>query len=122
VQGVLTQAHPRDPKETLAPDAVALLIDGIDQLAARTGKPDGQQRKIRVTTTDPERQFILETGDAVTLKADDEGTPELGLSELRLPAEAFVRLIYGRLDEAHTPPVENAGVELDELRQIFPGF
>ena len=39
-----------------------------------------------------------------------------------MPAEAFVRLVYGRLDEAHTPPVESAGVELDELRPIFPGF
>jgi uncharacterized protein (TIGR03083 family) len=111
-----------DPEATVAPDAVALLVDQLDQLVGRTAKPDGKERKIRVSTSDPERQFILETGDAVTLKADDEGTPELGLSELRLPAEAFVRLIYGRLDEAHTPPVENAGVELDELRQIFPGF
>ena len=78
---------------------------------------------MRVSTTGPERQFILETGEAVTLTpADGESTPELGLSELRLPAEAFVRLVYGRMDEAHTPPVESAGVELDELRPIFPGF
>jgi uncharacterized protein (TIGR03083 family) len=112
-----------DPAATVAPDAVALLIDQLDQLVARTAKPDGNQRRIRVSTSDPERRFILETGDAVTLKESaDEGTPELGLSELRLPAEAFVRLIYGRLDAAHTPPVENVGVELDELRQIFPGF
>jgi uncharacterized protein (TIGR03083 family) len=112
-----------DPAATLAPDAVALLIDTLDQLVARSGKPDGKQRKVRVSTTDPERQFILETGEAVTLTpADGETTPELGLSELRLPAEAFVRLTYGRMDEAHTPPAEQAGVDLDELRQIFPGF
>lgn len=112
-----------DPAATVSADAVALLIDTLDQLAARSGKPDGQQRKVRVSTTGPERQFILETGEAVTLtRADDEGTPELGLSELRLPAEAFVRLLYGRMDEAHTPPAESAGVELDELRALFPGF
>ena len=40
----------------------------------------------------------------------------------RLPAEAFIRLLYGRMDEAHTPPAESAGVELDELRPLFPGF
>jgi hypothetical protein len=39
-----------------------------------------------------------------------------------LPAEAFVGLVYGRLDAGHTPPVENAGVEVDQLRPIFPGF
>ena len=73
-----------DPAATVAPDAVALLIDTLDQLAARSGKPDGKQRKVRVSTTDPERQFILETGEAVTLTpADGESTPELGLSELR---------------------------------------
>jgi hypothetical protein len=76
-----------------------------------------------VTTTDPDRRFILETGDEVTLVTADEGTaPGPGVFELRLPAEAFVRLIYGRMDEAHTPPTENTGVELDELRPIFPGF
>ena len=54
--------------------------------------------------------------------SDDQTTPEPGLSELSLPAEAFIRLIYGRLDPAHTPRVEAAGVDLDELRLIFPGF
>ena len=112
-----------DPAATLAPDAVALLIDTVAQVAARSAKPDGQQRKVLVSTTDPERQFILETGEAVTLTpSDGDATPEPGLSELRLPAEALIRLVYGRLDEAHTPPAETAGVELGELRQIFRGF
>jgi len=112
-----------DPAATVAPDAVALLIDTLDQLAARSGKPDGTPRKVRVTTSDPEREFILETGEAVTLvPSGDEATPELGVSELRLPAEAFVRLIYGRLDPDHTPPAESTGIELDELRSVFPGF
>jgi uncharacterized protein (TIGR03083 family) len=117
-----------DPSATVAPDAVALLIDTLDQLAARAGKPDGKRRRVRVSTTDPDRQFILETGEAVTLTpSDGEVTAEprdseQGLSELRLPAEAFVRLVYGRMNAAHTPPAEVAGVDLDELRQIFPGF
>jgi len=53
---------------------------------------------------------------------DGDAAPEPGGAELRLPAEALIRLIYGRLDEAHTPPAETAGVELDDLRQIFRGF
>jgi hypothetical protein len=102
---------------------VALLIDTLDQLATRSGKPDGKPRKVRVSTTGPDRQFILETGEAVTLTpSDGETTPEPGLAELRLPAEAFVRLVYGRMDDAHTPPAESAGVDLDELRALFPGF
>jgi uncharacterized protein (TIGR03083 family) len=108
-----------DPAATVAPDAVGLLIDTLGPLAARTGKPDGKQRRVRVVTSDPERHFVLETGEAVSLEESD-GEP--GLLELRLPAEAFVRLVYGRLDPAHTPPVEADGVDLDELRAIFPGF
>jgi uncharacterized protein (TIGR03083 family) len=112
-----------DPSATLAPDATALLIDTVGQVAARSGQPDSQQRKVRVSTTDPERRFILETGEAVTLTpSDDESSSEPELAELRLPAEAFIRLIYGRMDEAHTPPAETTGVELDDLRQIFRGF
>jgi uncharacterized protein (TIGR03083 family) len=108
-----------DPSATVAPEAVGLLIDTVGQLAARSAKPDGKQRRLGVSTSDPERHFVLETGDAVSLTESDG---EEGLPELRLPAEAFVRLVYGRLGPHHTPPVEADRVDLEELRQLFPGF
>jgi uncharacterized protein (TIGR03083 family) len=108
-----------DPSATVAPDAVVLLIDTVGQLAARAAKPDGKPRRIRVSTSDPERHFLLETGEGVTLTESDG---EEGLPELRLPAEAFIRLVYGRLGPHHTPQVEADGVDLEELRQLFPGF
>jgi uncharacterized protein (TIGR03083 family) len=108
-----------DPAATLAPDAVALLIDTVGPLVARAGRPDGKQRKVRVLTSDPGRGFTLETGEAITLTPSDG---ERGLPELRLPAEAFIRLIYGRLDPGHAPPVQGTGVDIDELRRLFPGF
>jgi hypothetical protein len=49
---------------------------------------------------------------------DGEGS----LAELRLPAEAFLRLVYGRLDREHTPPADDNAVDLDQLRAAFPGF
>ncbi len=76
-------------------------------------------RRVRVSTSDPERQLVLEVGEAVTLGAWDA---EESLPEVRLPAEAFLRLVYGRLDPAHTPPLETGAVDLDELRAVFPGF
>jgi uncharacterized protein (TIGR03083 family) len=109
----------RDPQATIAPDAVALLIDGIEQMAARMGKAGGPGQRVRVVTTDPERSFVLETGDKVEL------TPGAGhgeLPELRLPAEALIRLFYGRLDPDHTPATATSHVDLDGLRQLFPGF
>jgi uncharacterized protein (TIGR03083 family) len=108
-----------DPAATIAPDAVGLLIDTLGPFVGHAAKPDGVERRLRVSTTGPERDFILATSESVTLTPADG---EEGLPELRLPAEALIRLAYGRLDPAHTPPVQASGVDLDELRTIFPGF
>jgi len=107
-----------DPAATLAPDAVALLIDTVGQFVGRAGQPGGVQRRLHVSTSSPVRHFTLETGDTVSL-VPAEYRP--GLPELGLPAEAFIRLLYGRLDPAHTPAVETQRVDLDDLRQVFPG-
>lgn len=107
------------PSATVAADAVDLLVDTLDMLVARSGKADGRPRRLRVATTNPERRFILDIGETVGLLA---GEPDAGGPDLRLPAEAFVRLVYGRLDPAHTPPVETGAEELDALRKVFPGI
>jgi hypothetical protein len=40
-----------------------------------------------------------------------------------MPAESLLRLAYGRLDPAHTPPEVSGDTEaLEKLRVIFPGF
>ena len=41
--------------------------------------------------------------------------------DLVLPSEALVRLVYGRLDPDHTPPVRGPA-DLDVLRRAFPGI
>jgi uncharacterized protein (TIGR03083 family) len=108
-----------DPAATVAADAVTLLIDGLGPLIARAGRPAGSPQTVHVTTTGPDRELVLETGEPVRLEAAQtagEGP------RLKLPAEALIRLVYGRLDPAHTPPVEADGVDLDDLRQVFPGF
>jgi hypothetical protein len=38
-----------------------------------------------------------------------------------MPAECFIRLVYGRLDPQHTPPLQADAATLDELRAVFPG-
>ena len=108
-----------DPTATVAPDAVELLLGTLGLTAGRGAKPDGTKRRIHVVTSSPERHFTLETGDSVKL-VDFE--PDDYEAELELPGEAFVRLVYGRLDPAHTPPVKTRGVDLDELRAVFPGL
>jgi hypothetical protein len=79
--------------------------------------------RVHLVTSSPERRFTLEAADAVTVAASPDGEDAgRDTPELRLPAESLIRLVYGRLDPAHTPPVEARGVDLDELRRMFPGL
>jgi uncharacterized protein (TIGR03083 family) len=110
-----------DPATRVAPEAVDLIVDTLGPLAARSGKPDGTKLRLHVSASGPQRDFTLESGETVTLAPSAAGE-DAELPELRLPAEALVRLVYGRLDPGHTPPVETRGVDLDELRRMFPGF
>lgn len=62
----------------------------------------------------------LSVQDKVTLSEVGDSP---SAATLRLPAEALIRLVYGRLDAHHTPPAVAAdGVDLDTLRGVFPGF
>jgi len=111
-----------DANATLAPDAVGLLIDTIDQLVSRTAKPPTNPLALHVTTDNPTRRFVLNTtGEKAELQAVDPAGSTAREPFLRLPAEALIRLVYGRLDPEHTPPLEATGIDLEVLRQVFPG-
>jgi hypothetical protein len=107
-----------DPQVTLQQGAVPYLFGNLELLMRFAAKPTGNELTLRVRTTDPQKDFALTlSADAVTLD-EVEGLESV---DLVLPAEAFLRLAYGRLDEEHTP----AGVDpthLDELRRVFPGL
>lgn len=107
-----------DPSATLHSEQTALLIDNLGLLARYTAKPTGSLRTIAIRTTEPARDFVVDLAhDAVTFSAEPGG----GQRPLVLPAEAFARLLYGRLDPDHTPPFEGDGDSLAELRKVFPG-
>ena len=112
-----------DPAATVEPDAVALLIDNVPQfLAPRLGKPLGEEFAARIRTTDPDRDYLLTAADTVTM-TDWPGDVAAGAHEVSMPAEALLRLAYGRLDPEHTPAQVQADPDdLDKLRRIFPGF
>lgn len=108
-----------DPAAQVSPEAAALLIDSLPFLVGFAGKPQDKNFRLRVRTTDPEREYSLRVGERVELFTWDGGPAD---GELRISAEAFLRLVYGRLDPAHTPEVELTGpITLDDLRRVFPG-
>jgi len=120
-----------DAAAVIAPDAAALLIDEMPSLVERIGALVDQDLRVRITTRDPARRFLLvadSEGTALEVVAD--GTEGDGAGRgasvdegvLELPAEALIRLFYGRLDPAHTPSYSSSGVDLDILRRMFPGI
>ena len=112
----------RDDSATIAPDAVSLLIDSIDRVVARSGKPVELPVRIGVTTHAPERSLTLELGEkGALLVRGDRGDGNLDAT-LGLSAEALIRLVYGRLDPQHTPHLTIEGVEIELLRRTFSGF
>lgn len=114
-----------DPAATVQADGVDLLIDNVPQfLAPRLGKTLPEPFAVRISTTEPARDYLLTSGDSVTMvnwPGDDTG-PQ-GVAQVTMPAEALLRLSYGRLDPDHTPgSVAGEQEVLAKLRTMFPGF
>jgi uncharacterized protein (TIGR03083 family) len=112
-----------DPDATVQDNAVELLIDNVPQfLAPRLGKALPEPFAVRITTTGPDRDYLLTSGDSITV-VDWPGEAAGDVAQVTMPAEALLRLAYGRLDPAHTPSSVSGDAEvLDKLRAIFPGF
>jgi uncharacterized protein (TIGR03083 family) len=106
-----------DPAARVARDAVELLLAALPSMAGFLGRQAPAPVTVAVAVTDPERAFSLDTGgvSVAPAAADDAAT-----ASLDLPAEAFVRLIAGRLDDG--TEVKASGVTLAELKSVFPGF
>ena len=127
----------REPDATLAADATELLVDTLDQLVARTGRTPGPAMRVRIDTDRPVRRFLLVAdGENAALRSldnvmsdptdptdptDTDDTDDTDPT-VALPAEALIRLVYGRLDPAHTPTLEGDTSVIDALRRTFPGF
>jgi len=113
-----------DENAVLTPEAAGPLLEGTGDLLAWIGKADrieGKHGVIKVTTTEPASVFAVRLGDRISLDAD---APEHPDGTLDLPAEAWLRLIAGRLAPRHTSTgVTATGLaDLDLLRRVFPGY
>jgi uncharacterized protein (TIGR03083 family) len=103
---------------TLSEEAAELVIDNLDLVAKFTAKPTGDTRTVTVVTSDPARGFTIDLApDGVTFQPANARPAD---PDLELPAEALARLVYGRLDPAHTPVSLDSEV-IDLLRRVFPG-
>jgi hypothetical protein len=103
-------------------DAAGFVVENLAMIVQYTAKPTGTEREVHVHTVDPTFDLTLSLGtDTVSLVPSvAPAIPNRVVADLELPTEALVRLVYGRLDPAHTPPFRG-DMDLDELRQVFPG-
>ena len=129
-----------DAAATLSADAAGVILDLLPMIARFAAKPDGSERNLVIRTAEPSGGFILTTTvDGVSLASSDNradgptavdtdtdtGTDtdtDTGTGTgTEIAAEAFVRLVYGRLDPANTPTSADTA-EIASLRPLFPGF
>ncbi|WP_433133291.1 maleylpyruvate isomerase family mycothiol-dependent enzyme [Micromonospora sp. CA-240977] len=112
-----------NPFAAVTPEAVPLLLDLVGGMLGWVSRPQeraDRQATVLVRLHAPERTFGLRLGEKVELV----DAPEQPDGELVAPAEAWLRLAFGRLGPAHTPEGVRAtgAVSLDELRRVFAGF
>lgn len=109
-----------DHTATIPSSIATLVVDNLELIGRYTARPTpGEPRLLTIRTTDPQRRFIVDlTAEGATLAPSEDST---GQGDLEMPAEAFVRLLYGRLDPAHTPPISGEPALLDRLRATYPG-
>jgi uncharacterized protein (TIGR03083 family) len=107
----------------LAAEATTAILDVVHMMVPYLGKPANAaelQQLVIAVDLGSHSSYTLDIHDGVGLTS---GLPAAPDATLRMPAEAFVRLCYGRLDAGHTPGAvryDGPG-SLDTLRQLFPG-
>jgi uncharacterized protein (TIGR03083 family) len=112
-----------DPSARVSRDVVELLIDAVAQMMPFVGEKAADPQVIAVTTTDPDRAFVLDTG-GVSMSPRDADPAASPTGSLELTAEALLRLVYGRIGEpaGESGEVRTSNVDLEDLRAVFPGF
>jgi hypothetical protein len=106
------------------------VVDSLDLVARFSARPEGRHVHLEIATTAPDRRFALDlTGDGAAIApSTGSGSPSASTgsradADVTLPAEAFIRLLYGRLDPAHTPSgISDAGGVLAVLRSTYRGL
>lgn len=107
-----------DPGATLSEEVAGVIIDDLGTIVRLAGKARGEVKDVTVRTTAPARDLVLVfTGDAIELRGSTHGDHV----DVELPAETFIRLVYGRLVSASDTVGRDASL-IESLASSFPGF
>jgi uncharacterized protein (TIGR03083 family) len=111
---------PLDASATLDPARIPHLLTRLRVAASRSAAEAPEPFQVRVEVHDPSARFLVQVGQNPVLISDVDQEP----TDLRLPAETFVRLIFGRLRnsegyEQWDPTTTDA---VGRLRGVFRGY
>ena len=109
-----------DDGARLPHDVAAVVVDNLELVAALRGQADrcgAHDRRRPPRTRHASSPWACPPTAWSSPLARSAPKPDI-----ELPAEAFCRLVYGRLDPEHTPHVTGDESALDTLRAVFPGF
>jgi uncharacterized protein (TIGR03083 family) len=108
--------------EVTAP-AVALLTGRLDVFATRVARPGAGSLDTLIVTERPPGGFrVVATSSSVEVTAVDLGEARPETARIHLPAELWLRLVYGR---ARHDELGELGADSDTVRALtalFPGF
>lgn len=115
-----------DREATLAREAVPLVFAPMAMFLGFFAKPEviesARALTLSIELTQPRKSFGLVLGKKVELLKD---TPAEVAGVVKGPAEAWLRLLAGRLGAEVTPAdftIYGGAVTLADLRKVFPGY
>jgi uncharacterized protein (TIGR03083 family) len=113
-----------DPAAELNTAATGFMLAAQAQLVPYLAKPDQAPDLAGLVLAfdlGGQGTYTLDLREGVTFTADAPETPD---ATVTLPVDAFLRLLFGRLDEAHVPAgiTVDGKASLDSLRRLLPGF
>lgn len=111
-----------NPAATVPGYLVPAALEVLTNFASFFAKPTGKSGTVAVEIREPDHRYVLELSDAAVSLA--EAAAGDVTTTAKMPAEAFARLIAGRLDAEHTPAsvAVEGDISLDDLRRTFPGY
>lgn len=113
-----------NPAATVPDYLVPATLDVLTGFATFFAKPAGTSGTVAIEISEPDGRYILALDEAAVSLTDAAASAGDGATTLKMPAEAFVRLIGGRLDAEHTlaSVAIEGDITLDDLRRTFPGY
>ena len=113
-----------DESASVSAQSAAALLHGEPSFLSYQAKTEalgGEHGIVQVTTSEPESVFTLDLGEKAEVRQAESPDAD---STLVLPAEAWLRLVAGRLAPSRTPDgvVSTGPISLDKLRAVFPGY